>query len=85
MSRTAAWVMAIASIVGFIAPAPLRAETDAAVVDTPTPRQARQPRYVFPFSKVEVDLVELAPPGVDETDEQTAARVERKLAELSRD
>ena len=46
--------MAIASIAGFIAPAPLRAETDAAVVDTPTPRQSRQPRYVFPFSKVEV-------------------------------
>ncbi|MFN5804668.1 MAG: DUF374 domain-containing protein [Opitutales bacterium] len=42
-------------------------------------------RLPVPFSKVEVDLVELAPPGVDETDEQTAARVERKLAELSRD
>ena len=64
MSRTVAWITGAAVIAGLLVPAPLLAEGDSTKSDTPqadTPQtetptagNTKRPRYVFPFSKVEV-------------------------------
>lgn len=64
MSRTAAWSVGAAVIAGLLVPAPLLAEADSTKNDTsqtetpqtetPDARSSKRPRYVFPFTKVEV-------------------------------
>ena len=54
-----AWIVGTAILAGLLVPAPLLAETDPATsntqqTDTPGASSSKRPRYVFPFSKVEV-------------------------------